>query len=118
MRLLVHSGSRGRGCGAASSGVGEPAGSWPAAGAERPAGRAACPSSPSPCTSETGSLQSSAAGNECVNVGVSERRSFLLQRGQSVCTKNPTDIFPPLAATHESNVVLHEVCMESEQSVS
>lgn len=56
--------SRGRGCGAASSGAGGTAGSWPAAGAERPAETAASPSFPSPCTSGTGSQRSSAAGSD------------------------------------------------------
>ena len=57
--LCSHSGSRECGCGAASSGAGETAGSWPTAGAVRPAGTAASPSSPSPCTTETGNQQSS-----------------------------------------------------------
>lgn len=55
----IHFGSHGRGCGAASSGVDEPAESWPAADAVLLAETAASPSSLSPCTTETQSLQSS-----------------------------------------------------------
>lgn len=62
--VCVHFRSYGRGCGAASSGVGAPAGSCPAADAEQLAETAASPSSPSPCTTETGSQQSSTMKEE------------------------------------------------------